>query len=149
MERNAGQQGFTLLELMVVLVIAAAAAALILPNFGGGLAALEIRGAARDLASALRFARGQAIAERSPAALTLDVAARRYRVSGRERDYDLPGGIDIKLLTGRSELLDADVGRITFFPDGTATGGRITLSAGQQRYIVDVNWLTGRVAIVD
>ncbi len=146
---KAGQGGFTLLELLVVLVIAAAGAALILPNLGGGMAALEIRGAARELASALRFARGQAIAERGPAALTLDVEAKRYRLSGRERDYELPSGIDLKLLTGRSELLDENAGRITFFPDGSATGGRITLSAGRQRYVVDVNWLTGRVSIFE
>ena len=28
-------------------------------------------------------------------------------------------------------------------------GGRITLAAGERKYEVDVDWLTGRVAILD
>jgi general secretion pathway protein H len=40
-------------------------------------------------------------------------------------------------------------GRIRFFPDGSSTGGRITLRAGQRQWHVNVSWLTGEVRVVD
>ena len=43
---------------------------------------------------------------------------------------------------------DDKVGSIRFYPDGGSNGGRITLGAGDLKYEVDVDWLTGRVAIV-
>jgi general secretion pathway protein H len=38
---------------------------------------------------------------------------------------------------------------VRFFPDGGSNGGRITLAAGDRKYDVDVDWLTGRVAILE
>jgi general secretion pathway protein H len=143
------QQGFTLLEIIVVMVIAVLALALIVPNFGGVISSVQIKGAARDLASGLRYARGQALANKTETALTLDVEQRRYRIGDHKREYSLPSELDLTLFTARSELKGEGVGAITFFPDGTSTGGRITLVSGDRQYIVDVNWLTGRVDILD
>ncbi|NBC88790.1 MAG: hypothetical protein GVX90_04750 [Alphaproteobacteria bacterium] len=39
--------------------------------------------------------------------------------------------------------------RFRFFPDGSATGGRITLSRDERQYRIDIDWLTGRVKILD
>ena len=36
---------------------------------------------------------------------------------------------------------------VTTAYNGSSTGGRVTLAATGQSYVVDVNWLTGRVAI--
>lgn len=143
------QRGFTLLEIMVVMVIAVLALALIVPNFGGVISSVQLKGAARDLASGLRYARGQALANKTETAFTLDVEQRRYRIGDHKREYSLPSELDLTLFTARSELKGEGVGAITFFPDGTSTGGRITLVSGDRQYIVDVNWLTGRVAILD
>ena len=52
-------------------------------------------------------------------------------------------------LTGRSELRSENVGAITFFPDGSSTGGQVTLSAGNRAFKVDVLWITGKVTILD
>lgn len=143
------QRGFTLLEIMVVMVIAVLALALIVPNFGGVISSVQLKGAARDLASGLRYARGQALANKTETAFTLDVEQRRYRIGDHKREYSLPSELDLTLFTARSELKGEGVGAITFFPDGTSTGGRITLVSRDRQYIVDVNWLTGRVAILD
>jgi general secretion pathway protein H len=40
-------------------------------------------------------------------------------------------------------------GAIRFYPDGSSTGGRITVTFGRTQYLVDVDWLTGRVSITD
>ncbi|MGA7117479.1 MAG: hypothetical protein WBY12_09835 [Hyphomicrobium sp.] len=36
-----------------------------------------------------------------------------------------------------------------FFPDGSSTGGRVTLVAGERKRLLDINWLTGAVIIKD
>ena len=57
--------------------------------------------------------------------------------------------IEVKLFTAQSDLVNDKVGAIRFFPDGGSNGGRVTLAVGERKYDVDVDWLTGRVAILD
>jgi general secretion pathway protein H len=63
--------------------------------------------------------------------------------------YTLPGDLHLQLLTAESEIVNEDRGAIRFFADGGSTGGRVTLSAGERAYVVDVSWLTGRVTVHD
>ena len=143
--------GFTLLELIVVVVIAAAVVGLVVPRFAAVLPGVELKGAARDVATALRYARGRAIATRSEVAVVIDVDARSYRVegAGEGREHQFARHVDVRLRTGRSELRGDSAGAITFFPDGSSTGGRVTLGSGERRFVVDVQWLTGKVSILD
>jgi len=142
-------RGFTLLEILVVMAIAALALALTLPNLGRGVSTLEIKSAARELASGLRYARAQAIARKQEIRLLLDTQQRRYRIDQQSRVYQLPAALQIKLLVGQAEVTGEGIGGITFFPDGTSTGGRITLANDKRQMIVDAQWLTGRVAIYE
>ena len=43
----------------------------------------------------------------------------------------------------------ATTGDIRFNPDGSSSGGRITLADGSRRVAVGVDWLTGRVTVAD
>ena len=61
----------------------------------------------------------------------------------------LPKDIELKLFTAQSEILSDTRGGIRFYPDGSSTGGRITVASGERKYLVDVDWLTGRVSITD
>ena len=141
--------GVTLLELMIVLVLMALIAAVTIPIFGSGVSTTELRSAARELAAGLRLARGQAIAQRTETTLELDVAARNFRVPPDPRVHALPTGIDLKLFTAQRDLVSDNVGAIRFYPDGGSNGGRVTLAAGERKYDVDVDWLTGRVVILE
>jgi general secretion pathway protein H len=140
--------GFTLLELLAVLLIMALVAAFIVPSLGGG-AALEVKAAARSLAAGLRQTRNRALNENRSAILALDVSKREFRVPGEQRAHKLPERLDIVLFTAQSEQLSEQRGAIRFFPDGSSTGGRITLSSDRLRYLVDVDWLTGRVRVIE
>ena len=139
-------RGFTLLELLVVLVLAAAGYALVVRFSAGGVSGAELKSAARAVAAGLRDARGTAIARQEPAALTLDVEKRSMEVSG-SRPRALPQRLDLKLYTAQSEIVDDKRGAIRFYPDGSSTGGRVTLASGERKLLVDVDWLTGRVSI--
>lgn len=142
-------RAFSLLELLVVLAIVALASTILVPAFTGGAGA-ELQVAARDLASGLRYARSHALTHGDEVTLTLDVDGHRFEISGSDVGRDLPSSVELSLYTARSELLDGNTAAIRFFPDGSSTGGRITVTGanGQERYI-DVDWLTGRVDILE
>ena len=43
--------------------------------------------------------------------------------------------------------MEFGAGGIRFFPDGTSTGGGIEIVRKNRRFLITVDWLTGRVAI--
>lgn len=149
MSKRMRQHGFTLLEILVALVIGVLLVALVPPLLSGMSGATELRGAARQLAAGLRSARNEAITRQHEAVLTLDLAQRRFGVSGDPREIKLPDGVALKLYTAQSELLGGATGNIRFFSDGSSTGGAITVSGPKLAYRVNIDWLTGAVAIVE
>ncbi|UEM24404.1 GspH/FimT family pseudopilin (plasmid) [Skermanella mucosa] len=140
--------GFTLLEMLVVLAIMALVAALALPDLGRLAPSLRQRAAAGELAAALRDARGQAIRSNDETVLTLDIGSGTYALSYRPDTRQL-GAFDFFMRTAIQETEGDRVGSIRFFPDGSSTGGRISLSSGRSSHTVTVDWLTGHVRIVE
>ena len=142
-------RGITLLALLVVLTLMGFIVAIALPTFGGGVSTAGLKSAAREVAAGLRYARGQAIAQRTEALLVLDVDARTFTLPPDTHLHRLPERLELKLYTAQRDLVSDKVGAIRFFPDGGSTGGRVTLASGERKLEVDVDWLTGRVAILD
>jgi general secretion pathway protein H len=141
--------GFTLLEMMVVLVLMLMVYALAMPMISAGMPGTELKGAARQLAAGLRKARSLAVTQKQEAVLTIDVEQHRFDLSGDTRSYALPAKLDISLFTAQSEMVREKVGAIRFYPDGSSTGGRITVGYGDRKFNVNVDWLTGQVAVLD
>jgi general secretion pathway protein H len=142
--------GVTLLELLVVLSIMAIAAAFVYPMFSGtGASTGELKSAARQLAAGLRMARSEALATRQETRVVVDLEQRTFRIDRDAYLHALPKQIEVKLFTAQSDLVNDRVGAIRFFADGGSNGGRVTLASGSRKYDVDVDWLTGRVAILD
>ena len=141
--------GMSLIELLVVLMLMSLIAAMAVPFLPSGVSGTELRGAAREVAAGLRFARSDAVASRRETRLLLDLEARTFRIDRDARVHTLPKQVDLKLFTAQRDLVDEKSGAIRFFPDGGSNGGRITIAAGERKYEVDVDWLTGRVAIAD
>jgi general secretion pathway protein H len=149
-EIGAAQQGgFTLIELLVVVVIMAMAYAVAAPMVSSGVSGTELKAAARQLAAGLRKARSDAVAKRRETTVTLDVEGRQFQLSGDQRVHRLPKSVAVTLFTAQSETVSAGAGAIRFFPDGGSTGGRVTVTARDRKYEVDVNWLTGQVSILE
>jgi general secretion pathway protein H len=135
--------------MLIVLALMAIIAGVVIPIFGTGVSTTELKRATREVAAGLRLARSQAIAQRSDSVLMLDVAGRTFSVPPDPRVHSMPSGIELKLFTAQRDLVSDQVGAVRFFPDGGSTGGRITLAAGDRKFDVDIDWLTGRVAILE
>ncbi|MGA8379997.1 MAG: GspH/FimT family pseudopilin [Stellaceae bacterium] len=145
---HGGRSGFSLIELLVVLAVMGLAMVLFVGYKAPWSRALGLQGTAAELASGLRLARSQAIADNRPVAFALDVAGHRYRI-GVDPPRALPAKLAIALLTVDGEKSGATTADIRFNPDGSSTGGRITLADGSRRVAVGVDWLTGRVSVAD
>ncbi len=141
--------GVTLLELLVVMALMGLIAAMAVPMFGSGVSSTELKSSARQVAAGLRFARSEAVATRNETRMWLDLEKRAFRVDHDPRQHNLPAGLEMKLFTAQNDIADEKVGSIRFYPDGGSNGGRVTLAAGERKFEIDVDWLTGRVAILD
>jgi general secretion pathway protein H len=141
------QRGFTLLELLVVLTIIAVVLAFVPGFLLRGQPGLDVDVAARAIADALRQARSEAVLQNREQLFALDVEQRLFRVEGQRAPVQIAKGIDITFQTARSEAVSEKIGQIRFFPDGSATGGRIGLALDGQVVEVVVDWLTGLVSV--
>ena len=138
--RTDRRRGFTLIEMLVVLVILGLVAGLVLARGPARSAGLDLRSQAAQLAGVLRGARGQAIATNQQVRFALDAARHGFSVDG---------GVARSLPPQMQAVLVGDQAEIVFSPDGSASGGTITLAEGAGRIQVAVDWLTGRVAVAD
>lgn len=139
--------GFTLLEILVVLTLMSLAYALAPPMFASGVSTTELKGASRQIAAGLRKARSQAIFTRQETTLNVDVDAHTFTLTGDSKVHRLPEKSKVSVFSAQSDAVVGKSGAIRFYPDGSSTGGRITVTAGERKYLVDVSWLTGQVEI--
>ncbi len=152
MVTETGRRGFTLLELLVVLAVIGLILTIAPPLFLGAGGGTEVEAKARELAAALRLTRSEAITRNRVLAVALDVEARQFSTV-EPKPGVFPEDLDISLRLapdGReSPGGPARGGRILFFPDGSSTGGTISLARESRGYDIQVDWLTGHVSIDD
>ena len=141
--------GFTLIEVVIALTIAALLTAVAVPAIGRALDRARTNSSTGELVTALKTARHEARASGNDALFTLDVSTHVYRVAnGRDRALSVSDGATLTLLTAESERLTQTTGSIRFFPDGSSTGGTITLTHRGREQRVEIDWLTGHVRAV-
>jgi general secretion pathway protein H len=141
-------RGFTLLEMLAVILLIGIATAAVSFSVSQGLASARVRAASSELAGALRATRAQAIVHSEERNFDVDTRANTYR-GARPKDVTLPEGLRISITSAKQDRPNDHTGRIRFFPDGSSTGGRITLQSGRRQWHVNVSWLTGEVRVVD
>lgn len=135
------------MEMLVVLAIMTLIMAIIPPMFTIVITNTQVKSAARELAAGLKYARSRAIDQQKETILTLNVEQKFFQVNKKQKSLNVSDDTTISLTTARSEQISPHEGHIRFFPDGSSTGGQIKLSNASKEFLIDVNWLTGKVRI--
>jgi general secretion pathway protein H len=148
MHGRARPNGFTLIEVLVVLVILALTVGLIVGRGPSRSRRLETDAAARNLAGALRLARAEAIRQNRPVGVSVDASGHTFRI-GAARAEALPPSLAISMTAVAGLTTAGRIGAISFAPDGSSTGGRIELAETGRVVRIGVDWLTGRVSVAD
>jgi type II secretion system protein H len=147
-DRRIEQQGFTLVEMMVVLAVVALMTAIALPMIGRGRVEGAPDSIVRDLQSMFFAARIKALAQGHEQRIEFDLDKRS--IGGAGRTIHFGEGLQADLLIGQ-ELLAADgSAALLFFADGGSTGAKFTLTDQRNRSSrIVVSWLTGIPMIQD
>jgi len=154
--------GFTLLEVVLVLLVIGVVLAVAFPRFrniGGGDVKLE----ARTLVGRIQGLYGEAAFTRRPHRLVLDLDEERYEAEVLDPESNsygpvdptfmppvqLPSGVDLKdVTTARAGKRSEGKAEIRFDPMGEAEYATIHLEAkGGDTLTLEINPLTGKVAV--
>ena len=142
-----GPDGFTLLELMVVLALLALLMGLVLPGLQRTVKKERDRATLRQLTLVLRLARSQAATTRQRVRVFVNRETGRYWLEGSDRRGVLTG-----MRLGETRLVWQDPGHrqgyIAFYGDGSSSGGKLALEDTTGRhYNLEVEIITGKVSL--
>lgn len=143
-----GDDGFSLLELILVLLLIGVSMMIVLPNIQKGLEDREVRLSALRLAAAARDLRSRALSDGQAKQLEISLAENNYRVA-RLAEVRLPPEVRFVSIDG-GETLDRGSKRFYFFPNGSSLDGKIVLADEQKSisYLVRLEALTGRIEVL-
>jgi len=137
--------GFSLLELLIVLAVLSLAVGVVAPSFRGPRGSERLRPLALKLATDLKLARSTAILGRRPVSFLTDAKTHTYRVEGAGSPVKLPDTIGLAVFSPHGVASHDGAGQLVFFPDGSSTGGRLTLTNQVTSVTLNVEWLTGSI----
>jgi len=160
------KNGFTYLELIVVILVIAVLSSVTLPSMRGVFTGSKLKTTARELYTMLKYAQGAAIFQRKIVELRIDTAQNKYKLflgdegekKIRDKKYSriesvvqLPrevvfATVDTFVTTKKKQELKS----ILFYPDGSSSGGAITLKGKNNRtFSIFIYPSTGFVELID
>jgi len=142
------QSGFTLLEIMVVLAIAGLVLGVSGPMALKLYESTQYRSAVKDVVTSLTAARYSAISSGQYVDVITTPEARTIRAGKKE--VSLSDSVKLSVTSAQSLNQAVDgAGVIRFFPDGTSTGGSISLEHKNGNGVrLRVDWLLGSITQV-
>src|SRR3984885_5695525 len=144
---DAGERGFTLLEMVCVLAIIALLAAVMLPFAPHETSRSRLQAYALQTAALLKTDRDAAILRHTGVATLVDAEAREIRAGASRTAIAIPADVRFDALLPQTCRQRAALSTISFFANGTSCGGTIALTRFDVGYEIRVNWLTGRIEV--
>jgi general secretion pathway protein H len=141
------QHGFTLIEMLVVIAILGVVIGVVVSHGPLRSTGLEARAAAGVLAQTFRTAHATAMAKATTVTVAIDPPMRVFTADNGPVNRFAPN-VTVEVLPpalkgpGETRL-------IRFAPDGSSTGGGVSLGVGHRHLLVSVEWLTGQVRVTD
>ena len=147
-ERDSGEHGFALIEMLCVLAIIGLLAAIILPAIPRATTRAKLESYAVQTAALLKADRNAALRRQVQVMTQIDAETRSIRSGVTGSVIRLPSDVSFEAMLA-SRCADRNAGRsIDFFPSGMSCGGVIALARPGMGFEIRVNWLTGGVDIV-
>lgn len=144
---HTGSRGFTLLEIMIVLLLMSLFFGLVSSNMISRLQRSALSTVSQDLVAAIRYTRAQALIKSKEQRILFDLANSTYTIPEKNQTVSVPEELNMKLVTAQIELQDETSGGIRFYPDGSSTGGSITLTGNTTIWEINVGWLGGNIEV--
>jgi general secretion pathway protein H len=138
------EEGYTLVELMVVLAIVALSATMLLPFAANRQPADDLRSVADQVAQAFRQAQNEARLANKSSRVVIDMKARELRFGAQTVAF--PSAVTVTATSARSRS-GAATAAYVFFPTGETTGGSVVLQQGKEHQRIALNWLTGDIQV--
>jgi type II secretion system protein H len=149
--------GFTLLELVLVLLLMSLIAGLTLPFVASTLDRITLQSEVRQIASALQFARSEAISKKTLYAFHIDINEKQYWLGiPKQEEITQPKPIDetVRILDYQrtDETLTEGAFMILFYPRGNSSGGTLRFISINDKdeeniYVVNIDPITGKPKI--
>ncbi len=142
---SSSQDGYTFLEVLVVVAIIAAVATLGIQAINVTRASSERDRVVSDVEKALWFERLSAQERGRPSKLEIDVTKNMLASQATSKIVQLPSKVRLRFVGSENQLLSNSKAEVVFFPDGSSSGGDIYLEHEQHTALVRIEWLTGRI----
>lgn len=131
-------QGFTLLELIVVVLVISLAMGLSYPALSRGTSAIHLRTAARDVLNTFRYAREKAVTEQSGMRVAVYRDKQELVLSDNfgegNRAYVLPRDVKIQRMTLAGNEIMEDPLLVRFLPNGSSDEAEVVLRSDRGSY---------------
>jgi type II secretion system protein H len=150
------KKGFTLIEVMIVVAIIGIMAAIAIPNFLSWLDHYRVKGAARDIATAMHLAKMKAISQGVEYRVLFDLDNETFRLqkgnlASNSTAWTHDGALNNVHATVDIARVNSNTSGIwnkEFNPDGSSSSGSISITntAGEQ-YDITLVPATGRIKL--
>lgn len=140
------ENGFTLLELLVVLFLIMLLLGIAAVSLTNSLPSSKVNATARDIASTLKHARSLALIQGEEQVLSLDMDAKRYGIEGKAFRA-IPEDIAVRIADPLSGEIQSGTYRIVFRPMGGAEAGVIVVSNSKRTVRIEMDPVVGAVRL--
>ena len=142
------KQGFTLLEIIVVLFIVSLVMAIVLPSFAG-FGESKLKSEAREMASILRYMNDSAVSRKETFLIRFDLDKNMVTWQGpdgeKTKKFDDMTGVTTQSngMVSKGELI------VSFEPFGIQENLSVHMRRGKKGVVITLNHLSGKVKIKD
>lgn len=141
---RAKDAGYTLLEVLVAVAIISIVAISAPTLYAQTVPKFQVRQYANNVANHLRFLRDSA--RQDGRARTLSYSATEQLITAAENNALTPSGISV-VAEPLGPWQNGAVEEITFYPNGSATGGRLIISRDAVTVTVTIDWISGSIGV--